>query len=169
MKKCPVCGVMMGDNVARCSMCKYDFQKASMGEAEKAIAEASNNLKAKEAETVARAAEKTTEEDRHLLETRGRIEKEIKELTAKYDAEKNKLDLEYQEMQKIAISEKERIDGELELAKADLEDARKIAAQTKQEAEAEAQAKRDAGQKEYDEMIDLAKKEQQRIITEAQQ
>ena len=29
MKKCPVCGVMMGDNVARCSMCKYDFQKAA--------------------------------------------------------------------------------------------------------------------------------------------
>ena len=29
MKKCPVCGVMMGDNVARCFMCKYDFQKAA--------------------------------------------------------------------------------------------------------------------------------------------
>ncbi len=25
MKRCPVCGVMMGDNVARCSMCKYNF------------------------------------------------------------------------------------------------------------------------------------------------
>ena len=63
MKKCPVCGVMMGDNVARCSMCKYDFQKASLGEADKAMAEAANNLAAKEAENAARVAEKRTAEE----------------------------------------------------------------------------------------------------------
>ena len=30
---------MMGDNVARCSMCKYDFQKASQGNNDEAAAE----------------------------------------------------------------------------------------------------------------------------------
>ena len=47
MKKCPVCGVMMGDNVARCSMCKYDFQKASQGNTEEASAEAKQILEKK--------------------------------------------------------------------------------------------------------------------------
>ena len=44
MKKCPVCGVMMGDNVARCSMCKYDFQKASGGDTDAALKEAQKIL-----------------------------------------------------------------------------------------------------------------------------
>ena len=48
MKKCPVCGVMMGDNVARCSMCKYDFQKASGGDTDAALAEAQQVLTQKE-------------------------------------------------------------------------------------------------------------------------
>lgn len=47
MKKCPVCGVMMGDNVARCSMCKYDFQKASSGEVDQAVKEAQSTLSKK--------------------------------------------------------------------------------------------------------------------------
>ena len=50
MKKCPVCGVMMGDNVARCSMCKYDFQKASSGEVDQAVKEAQSTLSKKEEE-----------------------------------------------------------------------------------------------------------------------
>ena len=50
MKRCPVCGVMMGDNVARCSMCKYDFQKASQGNNEEAAAEAKKILVQKEQE-----------------------------------------------------------------------------------------------------------------------
>ncbi len=169
MKKCPVCGVMMGDNVARCSMCKYDFQKASLGDAEQAIAEAASNLAAKEAETAARAAEKRTEEEKHLLETRARIEKEIASLSETYEKEKSKLEAEYQEMQKVAISEKERIEKEIGDAQAELNEARSYALKVKQDADEEAEVKRANGQREYDEMIDLAKKEQQRLIAEAQQ
>ena len=44
MKKCPVCGVMMGDNVARCFMCKYDFQKAAREGEDAAREEASANI-----------------------------------------------------------------------------------------------------------------------------
>lgn len=169
MKKCPVCGVMMGDNVARCSMCKYDFQKASLGDAEQAIAEAANNLKAKEAENAARVAEKRTEEEKHLLETKQRIERDIATLSEQYDREKGKLEAEFQEMQKVAISEKERIDKELGEAQNELEETRRYALKAKQDADEEAQTKRASAQKDYDEMIDLAKKEQQRIIAEAQQ
>lgn len=169
MKKCPVCGVMMGDNVARCSMCKYDFQKASLGDAEQAIAEAASNLAAKEAENAARVAEKRTEEEKHLLETRARIEKEIASLSETYEREKNKLEAEYQEMQKVALADKERIESELGAAQAELDEARGYATKIRKDADEEAELKRANGQKEYDEMIDLAKKEQQRIITEAQQ
>ena len=48
MKRCPVCGVMMGDNVARCSMCKYDFQKASQGDVNAAAEDAKKVLEQKE-------------------------------------------------------------------------------------------------------------------------
>ena len=68
MKRCPVCGVMMGDNVARCSMCKYDFQKASQGNNEEAAAEAKKILVQKEQENIARAEAKRSEEEKRILE-----------------------------------------------------------------------------------------------------
>ena len=40
----------IGDNVARCSMCKYDFQKASQGNNDEAAAEAKRILDQKQAE-----------------------------------------------------------------------------------------------------------------------
>ena len=67
MKKCPVCGVMMGDNVARCSMCKYDFQKASQGNTKEATAEAQQILEQKEAENIARAEAKRSEDEKRIL------------------------------------------------------------------------------------------------------
>ena len=39
---------MMGDNVARCSMCKYDFQKASQGDVHSAAEDAKKVLEQKE-------------------------------------------------------------------------------------------------------------------------
>ena len=72
MKKCPVCGVMMGDNVARCSMCKYDFQKASAGDATKIMEEAQKVYNQKEEEKIARAEAKRTEEEKRLAEIKER-------------------------------------------------------------------------------------------------
>ena len=58
MKKCPVCGVMMGDNVARCFMCKYDFQKAATEGEDIARKEAVTNVRHTEQEALGRVAEK---------------------------------------------------------------------------------------------------------------
>ena len=73
MKKCPVCGVMMGDNVARCSMCKYDFQKASVGDVNAAIEEAQRVMSAKEEENIARAEAKRSEEEKRLAEIKEKL------------------------------------------------------------------------------------------------
>lgn len=169
MKKCPVCGVMMGDNVARCSMCKYDFQKASVGDVNAAIEEAQKVLSAKEEENIARAEAKRTEEEKRLAEIKEKLTREAATLQDQFDSQKLKLESEFAQMQKDAIDEKLRIEKELEEQRNTLIDLRDTNEKLKKENEsfvAESQAK---AQRDYDEMIDLAKKEQQRIITEAQQ
>ena len=169
MKKCPVCGVMMGDNVARCSMCKYDFQKASGGDVNAAIEEAQKVLSAKEEENIARAESKKTEEEKRLAEIKEKLTREAATLQDQFDSQKLKLESEFAQMQKEAIDEKLRIEKELETERNMLIDLRETNDKLKKENEnfeAESKAK---AQREYDEMIDLAKKEQQRIIGEAQQ
>ena len=79
---------MMGDNVARCSMCKYDFQKASGGDTDAALAEAQQVLTQKEEENIARTEAKRTEEEKHLAEIREKINREIATLTAQFESEK---------------------------------------------------------------------------------
>ena len=76
MKRCPVCGVMMGDNVARCSMCKYDFQKASQGDVNSAAEDAKKVLEQKEQEKIARAEAKRSEEEKRMSEGREKRERE---------------------------------------------------------------------------------------------
>jgi chromosome segregation ATPase len=169
MKKCPVCGVMMGDNVARCSMCKYDFQKASGGDVNAAIQEAQKVLSQKEEENIARAEAKKTEEEKRLAEIKEKLTREAATLQDTFDSQKLKLESEFAQMQKEAIDEKLKIEKELEEQRNTLIDLRDTNERLKKENEnfeAESKAK---AQREYDEMIDLAKKEQQRIITEAQQ
>ena len=77
MKKCPVCGVMMGDNVARCSMCKYDFQKASGGDASAVMAEAQKVMDKREEENLARTEARRSEEEKRLAEIREKINEMI--------------------------------------------------------------------------------------------
>ena len=121
MKKCPVCGVMMGDNVARCSMCKYDFQKASGGDTDAAIAEAQQVLSKKEEENLARTEAKRSEEEKHLAEIREKINREIATLTAQFESEKLRLDSEYAALQKQAIDEKLKLEQELNDTRAEVE------------------------------------------------
>lgn len=169
MKKCPVCGVMMGDNVAKCSMCKYDFQKASMGDTDKAIEEAANMLAAKDAENKSKTAERRSEEEKQLIALKERMQKEIDSLEAQYAEKKGKLDAEYEEMHRIALAEKDALEKDLADAKAQIDKSREVANKLRADTEAETTAKREQAQKEYDEMINHAKQEQQRIITEAQE
>ena len=72
MKKCPVCGVMMGDNVARCFMCKYDFQKAAREGEDAARQEASENIKRSEQEASARVEQKRSQEEKVIAEMKER-------------------------------------------------------------------------------------------------
>ena len=168
MKKCPVCGVMMGDNIARCSMCKYDFQKASGGDASAAVAEAQKVLNQKEEESIARTEAKRSEEEKHLAEIREKINREIETLTAKFESEKLKLDSEYAAMQKQAIDEKLRLENELNETRIQVEAERNKIREASAEGERIKQAKIDEGQAKHDEMIKAAEIEQQRMIEETQ-
>ena len=169
MKKCPVCGVMMGDNIARCSMCKYDFQKASGGDASAAVAEAQKVLNQKEEESLARTEAKRSEEEKHLAEIREKINREIQTLTAQFESEKLKLDSEYAAMQKQAIDEKLRLENELAETRNQVEVERNKIREASAEGEKIKQSKIDEGQAKYDEMIKAAEIEQQRMIEQTQQ
>lgn len=169
MKKCPVCGVMMGDNVARCSMCKYDFQKASSGEVDQAVKEAQSTLSKKEEEAIARSAEKKSEEEKHLAEIKQKITREIDTLKAQFESEKLRLDAEYAQLQRTAIDEKLKLEAELTEKRNELDDVRNYIVTAKKDIEKYREEGHIAALKEHDEMIDLAKKEQQRIMVEAQQ
>lgn len=168
MKKCPVCGVMMGDNVARCSMCKYDFQKASGGETDAAVAEAKKVLDAKEEENIARTEARRSEEEKHLAEIREKLNREMSTLTAQFESEKLRLDSEYAALQKQAIDEKLKLDAELEEKRAQVEEERKKIMIARSEGEKAKNEKIAEGQAKYDEMVALAASEQQRMIEETQ-
>ena len=105
MKKCPVCGVMMGDNVARCSMCKYDFQKASLGNNEEAAAEAKKVLIQKEQDNIARAEAKRSEEEKRIIEALDKLRAEYSTLEQQFESEKSKLDKEFTDFQKKKLAE----------------------------------------------------------------
>lgn len=169
MKKCPVCGVMMGDNVARCSMCKYDFQKASGGDTDAAIAEAQQVLSKKEEENLARTEAKRSEEEKHLAEIREKINREIATLTAQFESEKLRLDSEYAALQKQAIDEKLKLEQELNDTRAEVEKERAKIIEARSAGEKAKQDKIDEGQAKYDEMIKLAEQEQQKMISAAQE
>ncbi len=168
MKKCPVCGVMMGDNVARCSMCKYDFQKASGGETDAAVAEAKRVLESKEEENIARTEARRSEEEKHLAEIREKLNREMNTLTAQFESEKLRLDSEYAALQKKAIDEKLKLDAELEQTRAQVEEERKKIMIARSEGDKAKNDKIAEGQAKYDEMIALAEREQARMIEETQ-
>ncbi|MCR4688201.1 MAG: hypothetical protein K5745_01470 [Saccharofermentans sp.] len=167
MKKCPVCGVMMGDNVARCSMCKYDFQKASQGNTDEATKEAQQVLERKEQENIARAEAKRTEEEKKILESIERLQREYDTLQDKFDSEKLKLDSEFSTIQKKKLDEKIALEQAVENIRADLDQARTKRDELREECatmEADSRAK---SQKEHDDLIAQAQAEQERILGDA--
>ena len=148
MKKCPVCGVMMGDNVARCSMCKYDFQKASGGDASAEMAAAQKVMDKREEENLARTEARRSEEEKRLAEIREKINREMETLTAQFESEKLRLDAEYAALKKQAIDEKLALEKELQQARDEVQvernkiaEARAQGEQARKEKVAEGQAK----------------------------
>ena len=168
MKKCPVCGVMMGDNVARCSMCKYDFQKASQGNNEEAAAEAKRILDQKQQENIARAEAKRSEEEKRILEAIEKLNKDYSSMKEQFEAEKSKLDKEFTAFQKKKLEEQTTLETTVETLRDEVIEARdKRDALRKEADEMMAKAKKDS-QKEHDEMIEAARVEQEKIYEETQ-
>jgi len=122
MKKCPVCGVMMGDNVARCFMCKYDFQKAASEGEEAARKDAKVNVFQVEQEANVRAAEKKAENDKILADVKAKSRLEIEAMERQLEGEKLRLEQEYVEIRKKSFDEKSRLDAELADIRKQIED-----------------------------------------------
>ena len=169
MKKCPVCGVMMGDNVARCSMCKYDFQKASQGNTEEASAEAKQILEKKAQENIARAEAKRSEEEKRIIEAIEKLQRDYDTLHDKFESEKAKLDSEFSTIQKKKLDEKISLEQAVESIRSDLETVRNRRDEIKAQCDNMEKESKAKSQKEHDEMILAAKQEQERILKETQQ
>ena len=161
MKRCPVCGVMMGDNVARCSMCKYDFQKASQGNNDEAAAEAKKILDQKQAENIARAEAKRSEEEKRILEALDKLKRDYANMQEQFEAERAKLDKEFTTFQKKKLAEQEALEKSVDTIRDEVIEARDKRDSLRKEAnEMMAEAKKKS-QKEHDEMIEAARIEQQ--------
>ena len=168
MKRCPVCGVMMGDNVARCSMCKYDFQKASQGNNDEAAAEAKKILDQKQAENIARAEAKRSEEEKRILEALDKLKRDYANTQEQFETERAKLDKEFTTFQKKKLAEQEALEKSVDTIRDEVIEARDKRDSLRKEAnEMMAEAKKKS-QKEHDEMIEAARIEQQKIYEETQ-
>lgn len=168
MKKCPVCGVMMGDNVARCSMCKYDFQKASGGDASAVMAEAKRNFDKKEEENLARTEARRSEEEKRLAEIREKINREMETLTTQFEAEKVRIDKQYELMQKAAEDEKARLEAELEESRSLVQVERDKISAARSQGEQAKQEKIAEGQAEYDKIMAQAANDRQVMLDQTQ-
>ena len=124
MKRCPVCGVMMGDNVARCSMCKYDFQKASQGNNDEAAAEAKRILEQKQQDNIARAEAKRSEEEKRILEALEKLKRDYAAMEEQFETEKAKLDKEFTTYQKKKLAEQEALEKSVDTIRDEVIEAR---------------------------------------------
>ena len=126
MKKCPVCGVMMGDNVARCFMCKYDFQKAAREGEEAARKDATVNVFQVEKEASGRAAEKKAEGDKIIADAKVKSRLEIEAMERQLEGEKLRLEQEYVEIRKKSLEERSKLDAELAAIRGKVEEENKL-------------------------------------------
>ena len=159
---------MMGDNVARCSMCKYDFQKASQGNNDEAAAEAKKILDQKQAENIARAEAKRSEEEKRILEALDKLKRDYANMQEQFETERAKLDKEFTTFQKKKLAEQEALEKSVDTIRDEVIEARDKRDSLRKEAnEMMAEAKKKS-QKEHDEMIEAARIEQQKIYEETQ-
>lgn len=167
MKKCPVCGVMMGDNVARCFMCKYDFQKASREGEDVARKEAEENVKKNEMEVSGRVSEKKAEEERLIAQIKEKSRAEIETVQHQLEEEKLRLEQEYVEARKRSLEERTRLDKDLNIVRAEIEKEKKALADTatmREIAERAAIKESEGAAKKY---IEMAKMEAEQLLKAA--
>lgn len=126
MKKCPVCGVMMGDNVARCFMCKYDFQKAAREGEEAARKDATVNVFQVEKEANVRAAEKKAEGEKIIADAKVKSRLEIEAIERQLEGEKIRLEQEYVEIRRKSLEERSKLDAELAVIRLKVEEENKL-------------------------------------------
>ena len=88
----------MGDNVARCFMCKYDFQKASRDGEDVAKKEATEYVKKVDQEASNRVAERKAEEEKIVNDAKERNRIELASLQQKLEEEKLRLESENVEL-----------------------------------------------------------------------
>ena len=141
---------MMGDNVARCSMCKYDFQKAAGGDSNAVMAEAQKVMDKREEENLARTEARRSEEEKRLAEIREKINREMETLTAQFESEKMRLDAEFTAMQKQAADEKAKLEKELVAAREEVQIERNKIAEARSQGELAKKEKEAEGHSKYD-------------------
>ena len=112
----------MGDNVARCFMCKYDFQKASRDGEDVAKKEATEYVKKVDQEASNRVAERKAEEEKFVNDAKERNRIELASLQQKLEEEKLRLESEYVELRKKALEERGKLEKDLASVRKSIED-----------------------------------------------
>ena len=168
MKKCPVCGVMMGDNVARCFMCKYDFQKAAREGEEAARKEASINVFQVEREASGRAAEKKAEGDKIIADAKVKSRLEIEAMERQLEGEKLRLEQEYVEIRRKSLEERSKLDAELSAIREQNEEEANLLKEARIQREKLIEGSKAAAQGEAARIIDEIHEETSRLAVQVQ-
>lgn len=168
MKKCPVCGVMMGDNVARCFMCKYDFQKAAREGEEIAREEAAANVRQVELNANERVAEKKAEEEKLLSDTQEHARLELEALQRQLEGEKLRLEQEYVEARKKSLEERTKLDNELAAVRKQIAEENKLLEEERQNRNQYVEETAQIGQEKADKLLKAAQDETAALAIQVQ-
>jgi len=168
MKKCPVCGVMMGDNVARCFMCKYDFQKAAREGEEIAREEAAANVRQVELNANERVAEKKAEEEKLLSDTQEHARLELEALQRQLEGEKLRLEQEYVEARKKSLEERTKLDKDLAAVRRQIADENKLLEEEQQKRSQYVEETAKIGQEKADMLLKAAQDETAALAIQVQ-
>ncbi|MEI8201246.1 MAG: hypothetical protein WCG21_14400 [Eubacteriales bacterium] len=169
MKKCPVCGVMMGDNVARCFMCKYDFQKAAREGEEAARKDATINVFQVEKEASGRAAEKKAEGEKIIADAKVKSRLEIEAMERQLEGEKLRLEQEYVEIRKKSLEERSKLDAELAAIRQKVEEENKLFQDARMDREKLIEGSKAAAQGEAEKIIIEIQEETGKLAIQVQE
>ena len=169
MKKCPVCGVMMGDNVARCFMCKYDFQKAAREGEEAARKDATINVINVENEANGRAAEKKAEGEKIIADAKAKSRLEIEAMERQLEGEKLRLEQEYVEIRRKSLEERSKLDAEMTAIREQVEQEAELMKDARQQREKLIEGSKAAAQGEAAKIMDQIHEETNMLAIQVQQ
>jgi len=169
MKKCPVCGTMMGDNTARCFNCKYDFQKAAREGEEAARKDATINVINVENEANGRAAEKKAEGEKIIADAKAKSRLEIEAMERQLEGEKLRLEQEYVEIRRKSLEERSKLDAEMTAIREQVEQEAVLMKDARLQREKLIEGSKAAAQGEAAKIIDQIHEETSRLAIQVQQ